>query len=193
MSAETGASQPTVLAGTVFEKVAHELAAKPEAVVVDRTWTVRQGAYSRTLAGEPGCAGSWESGNKEYSLVVCDFDTRANAREALVVFMGHQESWSIGVDGAIAVCRESDGTVDMKQAKDHSAAKGGRWGLAAGVLLGVLFPPSALASAAVLGAAGAGASKHQGKKRTHALAEELTTKTAIGQIRMIILVHDERL
>ncbi len=178
--------------GTVYERVAHELAGKSEELGT-ASWRRGNGAYSRLLGLAPGNLAAWEAGDARYTLVVADFDSRDNAREAFMVFMRNEDSWKIDVDGAMAADREEDGTVSVRQANGHGAGKGGGWGLAAGLAVGVLFPPTVLASAAIAGVAGVGVGKRAGKQRAHALAEELATATSAGQVRLLILVSDERL
>ena len=71
------------------------------------------------------------------------------------------------------VKRGDDGQLDIQKATDHSTRSGLRWGLVGGIALGVIFPPSILGSAAVLGATGAAAGKIRQLRHRSDLAEEL--------------------
>lgn len=59
------------------------------------------------------------------------------------------------IDGVLVVHADDAGTVTVQQMTDHHTRTGAGWGVVAGVIAGILFPPSILASAAVFGGAGA--------------------------------------
>jgi uncharacterized membrane protein len=59
------------------------------------------------------------------------------------------------VDGVLVVHADQAGTVRVQRMTDHHTRRGTGWGVVAGVIAGILFPPSILASAAVFGGAGA--------------------------------------
>jgi uncharacterized membrane protein len=72
---------------------------------------------------------------------------------------------TIKVDGMILVSRRADGKIHVDD-DFHETRKGARWGLVGGAVVGLIFPPSLIASAAV-GAgigAGAGALRSAGQK-----------------------------
>jgi uncharacterized membrane protein len=83
-----------------------------------------------------------------------------------------------------------DGTVEVQKLTDHSARRGLGWGVVGGVVLGVLFPPSIIGSAAVLGAAGAGIGGLQKSHHRKELAEELTDAIDAGHSGLVLLVSD---
>ena len=60
----------------------------------------------------------------------------------------------IFVDVAVLVSRDDDGKLSVKESA-HEVAKGSMVGAAAGVVLGLIFPPAIIASAVVTGAGGA--------------------------------------
>ena len=57
------------------------------------------------------------------------------------------------------VKRDADGKLEIQKATDHSTKRGMKCGLVGGATLGLLFPPSILASAAAVGAGGAALAK----------------------------------
>lgn len=59
------------------------------------------------------------------------------------------------IDGVLVVNADESGKVTVQQLTDHHTRKGLGWGVVAGVIAGIVFPPSILASAAVLGGSGA--------------------------------------
>ena len=90
----------------------------------------------------------------------------------------------------LVVKRDADGTLEVQKATDHSTKHGLRWGLVGGVALGVLFPPSILGSAAVLGAAGAAAGKVRQRHHHNEIEAELRDSIAPGHSGILALVSD---
>lgn len=84
-----------------------------------------------------------------------DEDAASEDYKALVAL--HKEGWVGSYDAGI-VSKDDEGKLDIKRRTD-STAKGTKRGLAVGALMGVIFPPSILAS----GLIGAGAGRLIGK------------------------------
>jgi uncharacterized membrane protein len=61
---------------------------------------------------------------------------------------------SYHIDGVLVVHADESGQVSVQKLTDHHTRKGVGWGVVGGVIAGILFPPSILASAVVLGGAG---------------------------------------
>ncbi len=92
--------------------------------------------------------------DKTMFLYVAAYASEADAKADYDAFLQlHDEGWVGSYDVGI-VTKDADGKLDIKRHTD-STGKGTRRGLAVGVLLGIVFPPSILASGAV--GAGAGA------------------------------------
>jgi uncharacterized membrane protein len=64
----------------------------------------------------------------------------------------------IKVDGMILVSRGADGKINVDD-DFHETRKGAKWGLVGGAVVGLIFPPSLIASAAVGAGIGAGTGK----------------------------------
>ena len=109
-----------------------------------------------------------------YALVVADFSEIDAAWEAYDELDGAVDPASLKIEGVLVLKKGGDGTVEVQKLTDHSARRGLTWGVVGGVVLGVLFPPSIIGSAAVLGAAGAGIGGLQNRHHRKELAEELT-------------------
>ena len=80
--------------------------------------------------------------------------------------------------------------LEVQKATDHSTRSGLKWGVVGGVVLGVIFPPSILGSAAVLGAAGAAGGKLRQLHHRRELAERLETAIGPGHSGLVALVSD---
>jgi len=89
------------------------------------------------------------------TLFVADFSDTDTAWAAYQELKSLEDGATVAIDGVIVVKREADGALEVQKATDHSTRSGLKWGVVGGVVLGVIFPPSIIGSAAVLGAAGA--------------------------------------
>lgn len=125
-----------------------------------------------------------------YTLFVADFSDTDTAWQAYEALKAVEDGKTIEIEGVIVVKCESDGTLDVQKATDHSTRHGLRWGVVGGVALGVIFPPSILGSAVVLGAAGAATGKVRERHHRSELAEELQGAIAPGHSGIVALVSD---
>jgi uncharacterized membrane protein len=125
-----------------------------------------------------------------YTLLVADFDSTDTAWEAYQDLKTIEDGATVAIEGVIVVKRDAGGELEVQKATDHSTRSGLTWGAVGGVVLGVLFPPSIIGSAAVLGAAGAGAGKLRELHHRKELAEELQTAVAPGHSGLVALVSD---
>src|SRR6478736_2992729 len=125
-----------------------------------------------------------------YTLIVADFDDTDTAWDAYQELKSIEDGATVAIEGVIVIKREADGELKVQKATDHSTRSGLTWGAVGGVVLGVLFPPSIIGSAAVLGAAGAGIGKLQSRHHRKELAEELTEAIDPGHSGLVLLVSD---
>ncbi len=86
------------------------------------------------------------------------------------------------IDGVLVVHADDQGRVNVQQMTDHHTRTGAGWGIVGGVIAGILFPPSIVASAAVLGGAGAILGKIGNIREKHrvekAVADVITADTS---------------
>jgi uncharacterized membrane protein len=125
-----------------------------------------------------------------YTLFVADFPDTDTAWEAYEALKSIEDGRTAEIEGVLVVKRDADGTLEVQKATDHSTRHGLRWGLVGGVVLGVLFPPSIIGSAAVLGAAGAGVGKARELHHRRELEAELQDAIAPGHSGILALVSD---
>jgi uncharacterized membrane protein len=125
-----------------------------------------------------------------YTLFVADFSDTDNAWQAYEVLKSVEDGRNVQIEGVLVVKREADGTLEVQKSTDHSTKRGLRWGLVGGVAMGVLFPPSILGSATVLGAAGAAAGKVRQRHHHHEIEAELHDSIAPGHSGILALVSD---
>ncbi len=127
-----------------------------------------------------------------YALIVADFTDTDAAWEAYDLLKSVEDGRTVKIEGVVVVKKDEDGNIDVQKATDHSTVHGLGWGVVGGVVLGVFFPPSILASAAVLGAAGAGVGKARELHHKHEIADELQNAIEPGHSAIVALVSDPR-
>jgi len=96
----------------------------------------------------------------------------------------------IKVDALVLVSRDEDGKLHVKD-NAHDVGKGAALGAVGGLLVGLIFPPSLLASAVVGGGVGAGAGAildHEQKKAIKADVEDVLPPGSSG----IVAIFEER-
>ncbi|GEK21179.1 DUF1269 domain-containing protein [Cellulomonas xylanilytica] len=125
-----------------------------------------------------------------YTLFVADFSDTGTALAAYEALKSIEDGRTLEIDGVIVVSRSEDGTLEIQKATDHSTRHGLRWGVVGGVALGLIFPPSIIGSAAVLGAVGAATGKARELKHRKGLAEELQDSIVPGHSGLLALVSD---
>ena len=125
-----------------------------------------------------------------YTLFVADFDDTDVALEAYELLKEVEDGATVEIEGVLVVKRDADGTLTVQKVTDHSTRRGLGWGVLGGVVLGVLFPPSIIGSAVVLGAGGAAIGKAREVHHKKELAEELQDAIAPGHSGIIALVSD---
>jgi uncharacterized membrane protein len=124
------------------------------------------------------------------TLFVADFDDTETAWEAYEALRSVEDGRHLAIDGVVVVKREADGSLEVQKATDHSTRKGLTWGLVGGAAVGILFPPSLLGSAAVLGGAGAALGKARQLHHKSQLAERLAYAVAPGHSGIVAIVSD---
>ena len=124
------------------------------------------------------------------TLFVADFDDTETAWEAYEALRSVEDGRRVAIDGVVVVRRDADGALEIQKATDHSTKKGLTWGLVGGAALGILFPPSLLGSAAVLGGAGAALGKARQLHHKSQLAERLEWAVAPGHSGIVAMVSD---
>jgi len=125
-----------------------------------------------------------------YTLFVADFSDTATAWDAYEQLKAVEDGATFAVESVVVVNRDAEGKLHIQKATDHSTSKGLKWGVVGGVVLGVIFPPSILGSAAALGAIGAATGKARELHHRSELADELERAIEPGHSGIVALVSD---
>lgn len=125
-----------------------------------------------------------------YTLFVADFNDTESAWEAYRALTEIEDGRHIEIEGVLVVKRDADGAVEVQKATDNSTRRGLGWGVVGGVVLGVIFPPSIIGSAVVLGAGGAAVGRVRELHHRTELAEQLESAIQPGHSGLVALVSD---
>jgi uncharacterized membrane protein len=129
-------------------------------------------------------------GEAAYTLLVADFADADAAWEAYEALRSLEDPHAVKIEGVVVVHREDDGKLKIQKATDHSTRSGLTWGLVGGAALGLVFPPSILASAAVMGAAGAAVGRARTAHHRREISDDLQNSIAPGHSGIVALVSD---
>ncbi|MCW5639559.1 MAG: DUF1269 domain-containing protein [Rubrivivax sp.] len=125
-----------------------------------------------------------------FGLIVADFDDLDTAMQAYEELKAATDADRLDIEGVIVLRKLADGTIEAQKATDYSTRRGLTWGVVGGLVVGAIFPPSILASAALLGAAGAGIGRLRHRHNRDELARELAESIDPGHSGLVALVSD---
>jgi len=145
-------------------------------------------ATLETVQADDGTAAVVSDG--AYTLFVADFPDTDAAWEAYELLKTVEDGRHVEIEGVVVVKRDEEGKLEIQKATDHSTRKGLTWGVVGGVVLGVIFPPSIIGSAVVLGAAGAATGKARQLHHRSEIADQLEDSIAPGHSGILALVSD---
>jgi uncharacterized membrane protein len=122
-------------------------------------------------------------------VLVATYPDETTAREDYQVIKDAHKAGLVGSYDAAIVTKDRSGKVHEN--KDETATRHGAWwGIAAGAAVGVIFPPSILATAAAGGVIG-GVSGHLARGMSRSEARELGDFIDPGQAGLIVVGEDK--
>lgn len=122
------------------------------------------------------------------TVIVADYSAPGMAWDAKAALKSIEDSQRGLIDGVVVVSRDADGTLAIHDDGDQSTENGLAWGAVGGIVLGLVFPPSILGSAIVLGAAGAATGKLRQLRHHSELEGKLENSIAPGHSGIVVLV-----
>jgi uncharacterized membrane protein len=125
-----------------------------------------------------------------YYLVVGQFATAELAEATYAQIEELEAASSLRIDSVVIASADADGKIHLHEATEHSTKTGLKWGVVGGVVLGVIFPPSILASAVGFGAVGSVLGKVRNLSHRSKLSDDLAGLIAPGTTGLIVLAED---
>ena len=138
-------------------------------------------------AGVEAVAAIAVQGNR--ALIVAQFADMDAAKKAYYTLIDAEAKRAIDIDGVMVVNADYQGKINVQKMTDHKTRNGFLWGAAGGVVLGIIFPPSILASAVAVGVAGAAVGKVGHTMAKGKVADELAGVITPGTSGIIAIVE----
>jgi len=125
----------------------------------------------------------------DYAVVVAAFADDDAASAAYDALKDAESAGSVQVEGVLVVKTDENGKVKVQEMTDHSTRTGLKWGAVGGVVLGIIFPPSILASAVGWGAVGGVLGKIRDVAHKSAVSEALAGTVGPNESGIVALVQ----
>ena len=125
----------------------------------------------------------------DYAVVVAAFADEDAASAAYDALKDAESAGSVQVEGVLVVKTDENGKVKVQEMTDHSTRTGLKWGAVGGVVLGIVFPPSILASAVGWGVVGGVLGKIRDVAHKSAVSEALAGTVGPNESGIVALVQ----
>jgi uncharacterized membrane protein len=125
-----------------------------------------------------------------HTLIVAQFPTRAEVDAAYAQLQEIERNSPYKIDGVVIAECDAQGKVSLGKVTEHSTKTGLKWGAIGGAVLGVIFPPTILASAVGFGAFGAAIGKVHNVMERKGLAERLAEVMRPNTAGIVALVEN---
>jgi uncharacterized membrane protein len=156
----------------------------------ENTGTTTNGAETQTAADANAEAVLGLVTDGAHTLIVAQFPTRAEVDAAYAQLQEIERNSPYKIDGVVIAECDAEGKVHLGKVTEHSTKTGLKWGAVGGAILGVIFPPSIIASAVGFGAFGAAIGKAHNVMERKGLAEELAGVMKPNTAGIIALVEN---
>jgi uncharacterized membrane protein len=125
-----------------------------------------------------------------YYLIAGQFPTEAEAEAAYRELEAIEEATSLRIDGVVLASADETGKITLHELTDHSTKTGLKWGVVGGAVLGVIFPPSILASAVGVGVIGSVLGKIRNVSHRGTVSDELAGVIQPNTTGLIVFAED---
>jgi len=123
----------------------------------------------------------------DHMLLVAEFADPNAALQTYQALVDAEISGHLTVEGVLVVRADANGQIVIQKVTDHSTKTGLKWGIVGGVVLGVIFPPSIIGSAAALGVTGGVLGKLRQEHHKSELGASLTGALAPNTSGILVL------
>jgi uncharacterized membrane protein len=122
------------------------------------------------------------------AILVARFADIDAAKQAYELVVAAEEAGNLDIEGVLVANADAEGKINIVKMTDHHTRKGFAIGAVAGVVVGIIFPPSIIASALVVGAGGAAVGKLGNLNARNATARDLASVLTPGSSGIIAVV-----
>ena len=123
------------------------------------------------------------------TVLAAEFANPDAARAAYEALLEAEINGALHIDGVLAVHADDAGKIHIDKLTEHSTKTGVKWGAAAGLVLGVLFPPAIIASTVAWGVVGGALGKLRNLHHRNQVADELAGAIGPNNSGILALVH----
>lgn len=123
------------------------------------------------------------------TVLAAEFANPDAARAAYMALLDAEVRGAIKIDGVLAVHADGNGLIHIDKLTEHSTKTGVKWGAAAGLVVGVLFPPAIIASTVGWGILGGALGKLRNMHHRGQVADQLQGAIGPNNSGIIALVH----
>ena len=123
------------------------------------------------------------------TVLVADFADRDAATAAYMTLLNAEMQGLIRVDGVLTAHANEKGEINIDKMTEHSTKTGVKWGAAAGLAVGILFPPAIIGSMVGWGVAGGVLGKLRNLHHRSQVSKQLDGALEPNHSGIIALVH----
>jgi uncharacterized membrane protein len=123
------------------------------------------------------------------TLLVADFADRDAAAAAYMTLLNAEIQGLIRIDGVLTAHANQKGEINIDKLTEHSTKTGVKWGAAAGLAVGILFPPAVIGSMVGWGIAGGVLGKLRNLHHRHQVSNQLEGALEPNHSGIVALVH----
>jgi uncharacterized membrane protein len=123
------------------------------------------------------------------TVIAAEFADPAAAKAAYFALLQAESEGRLRIDGVLAVHADGAGKIHIDKLTEHSTKTGVKWGAAAGLVLGILFPPAIIASTIGWGIAGGALGKLRNLHHRDQVANQLEGAIGPNNSGIIALIH----
>jgi uncharacterized membrane protein len=123
------------------------------------------------------------------TVLVADFADDAAATAAYMALLDAEIRGVLRIDGVLTAHADDQGKINIDKLTEHSTKTGVKWGAAAGLAVGILFPPAIIGSVVGWGVAGGVLGKLRNLHQRHQVSKQLDGALEPNHSGIIALVH----
>ena len=123
------------------------------------------------------------------TLLVAEFANPDAARAAYMRLLEAEIQGVLRIDGVLTVHANDKGEINVDKLTEHSTKTGVKWGAAAGLAIGIFFPPAIIPTMVSWGVAGGVLGKMRNLYHRHQVSKELDGAIGKGNSGIVALIH----